>query len=80
MTAIRPLPPDVAAQLKSSTAVVSLGGVLVELLANALDAGATRIEATVDFARGGCEVDDDGLGIAPLEFHDDGGLGKRYRM
>jgi DNA mismatch repair protein MLH3 len=75
---IQPLPEEVVAQIKSSTAIVSLAGVVLELLANSLDGGATRIEATVDFARGGCTVEDDGLGIAPFEFGEDGGLGKLY--
>ncbi|KAF2127442.1 hypothetical protein P153DRAFT_295598 [Dothidotthia symphoricarpi CBS 119687] len=75
---ILPLPPDVVAQIKSSTAIVSLSGVVLELLKNALDARAAKIEATVDFARGGCTVDDDGLGISPRDFSDAGGLGKLY--
>lgn len=75
---ILPLPEDVIAQVKSSTTIVSLTGVVSELLKNALDAKATKIEATVDFARGGCSVEDDGLGIPPAEFREDGGLGKLY--
>jgi DNA mismatch repair protein MLH3 len=75
---ILPLPPDVVAQIKSSTAIVSLAGVVLELLHNALDAQATRIEATIDFARGACIVEDDGLGIPPREFREEGGLGKLY--
>ena len=63
---ILPLPEHVVAQIKSSTAVVSLTDVLLELLKNSLDAKATKIDATVDFGRGGCTVEDDGLGIAPL--------------
>ncbi|KAF2872549.1 hypothetical protein BDV95DRAFT_570044 [Massariosphaeria phaeospora] len=75
---ILPLPHHVVAQIKSSTAIVSLTGVVLGLLENALDASATKIDATVDLARGGCSVEDNGLGIAPLEFRDDGGLGKLY--
>jgi DNA mismatch repair protein MLH3 len=75
---ILPLPPDVVAQIKSSTAIVSLTDVALELLKNALDAGATRIEATLDFERGGCSTEDDGWGIAPLDFTEEGGLGKPY--
>jgi DNA mismatch repair protein MLH3 len=78
--AILPLPAEVVAQIKSSTAIVSLNGVVLELLKNALDASATRIEATIDYARGACTVEDDGLGISPLEFRDEGGLGKLYCM
>jgi DNA mismatch repair protein MLH3 len=75
---ILPLPAEVAAQIKSSTAIVSLHGVVLDLLKNSLDAGPTKIDATVDFVRGACTVEDDGLGIAPPEFRDGGGLGKLY--
>lgn len=71
---ILPLPEDVAAQIKSSTAIVSLTGVVLELLKNSLDAQASQIDATVDFARGACTIEDDGLGISPLEFKEEGGL------
>jgi DNA mismatch repair protein MLH3 len=77
---ILPLPEEVAAQIKSSTAIVSLTDVVLELLKNSLDAHATKIEATVDFARGGCTVEDDGLGISPLQFREEGALGKLYCM
>lgn len=75
---IRPLPDEVVAQIRSSTAVVSLTGVILELIKNSLDAKAARIHATVDFARGGCTVEDDGLGITPAEFGEHGALGKLY--
>jgi DNA mismatch repair protein MLH3 len=75
---IQRLPDEVVAQIKSSTAIVSLNGVVVELLKNSLDARASKIDATVDFARGSCTVEDNGLGIAPTEFGQDGGLGKLY--
>ncbi|CAI9632790.1 unnamed protein product [Alternaria burnsii] len=75
---ILPLPEHVVAQIKSSTAIVSLTGVVLELLKNSLDAKATKVEAAIDFARGGCSVQDDGLGISPLEFREEGGLGKLY--
>jgi DNA mismatch repair protein MLH3 len=75
---ILPLPEEVVAQIKSSTAILSLAAVVLGLLKNSLDAKATKIEATVDFARGGCTVEDDGLGISPPEFREEGGLGKRY--
>ena len=77
---LRPLPDEAVAQIKSSTAVVSLTGVVLELLKNSLDAKASRIDVTVDFSRGGCTVEDDGLGITPAEFAEDGGLGKLYCM
>ena len=75
---IRPLPDEVVAQIKSSTAIVSLIEVVLELLKNSLDAKASKIDVTVDFTRGGCTVEDDGLGIPPAEFAEDGRLGKLY--
>ncbi|KAK8165948.1 hypothetical protein BC567DRAFT_251178 [Phyllosticta citribraziliensis] len=76
--AIKPLPPDVVAQIKSSTTITSLTHVISGLVQNSLDAGATKIEVSVDARRGGCTVQDDGSGIAPAEFALDGGLGKPY--
>ncbi|OCK77413.1 hypothetical protein K432DRAFT_304291 [Lepidopterella palustris CBS 459.81] len=77
-SAILPLPAEVVAQIESSTAITSLSGVVVELLKNSLDASATKVEVTVDFGRGGCVVEDNGLGIAPQEFREEGGLSKMY--
>ena len=79
MAEIKPLPPSVAAQIKSSTDISSLSSVVLSLLKNALDAGAGRVDITVDFGRGSCSVEDDGQGITPADFHEDGGLGKPYR-
>ncbi|KAH6662098.1 hypothetical protein B0J14DRAFT_310145 [Halenospora varia] len=75
---IQPLPPDVIAQIKSSTTITSLNGVICELLKNSLDAGSSKIEVSVDYSRGGCVVEDNGLGIPPSEFREVGGLGKLY--
>lgn len=77
---IQLLPPDVVAQIKSSTTITSLNGVVSELIKNSLDAGATKITIDIDYARGGCIVEDDGLGILPSEFAEGGGLGKIYRQ
>jgi DNA mismatch repair protein MLH3 len=76
---IQPLPPEVVAQIKSSTTITSLNGVVCELLKNSLDASSKRVESIVDYGRGGCVVEDDGMGILPSEFGEDGGLGKPYR-
>jgi DNA mismatch repair protein MLH3 len=76
---IQALPPDVVAQIKSSTVITSLNGVVSELIQNSLDAGSSNINITIDYVRGGCVVEDDGLGIPPSEFEPDGGLGKLYR-
>ncbi|KAH8587702.1 hypothetical protein B0O99DRAFT_694256 [Bisporella sp. PMI_857] len=75
---IQALPPDVVAQIKSSATISSLNWVVFELLKNSLDASSTKIEVTVDYGRGACIVEDNGLGIPPAEFRDDGGLGKLY--
>ena len=79
MAEIRRLPPDVAAQIKSSTAIPSLSSAVLGLLKNSLDAQASRVDISVDFGRGACWVEDDGHGIAPADFREDGGLGKAYR-
>lgn len=76
---ILPLPAEVVAQIKSSTAITSLSGVIIGLVENSLDARARKIEISVDFRRGQCSVEDDGSGIPPLEFSSNGGLGKPYR-
>jgi hypothetical protein len=75
---ILPLPQEVVAQIKSSTAIGSLTGVVLDLFKNALDARATHVDATIDFARGACTVEDDGLGIPPIEFGAEGRLGQLY--
>lgn len=76
---ILPLPAEVVAQIKSSIAITSLSSVVVGLVENSLDAGARKIEISADFRRGQCTVEDDGGGIPPLEFSNNGGLGKPYR-
>jgi DNA mismatch repair protein MLH3 len=76
---IQPLPQNVIAQIKSSTTITSLNGVVLELLRNSLDAGSTKVEIVVDYSRGGCVIEDNGLGILPSEFGENGGLGKLYR-
>lgn len=76
---IQPLPPNVVSQIKSATAITSLNSVVCELVKNSLDAGSTKIDIAVDYVRGGCDVEDDGLGIVPSEFRENGGLGKLHR-
>lgn len=76
---ILPLPPQVAAQIVSSTSIPSLASVVLGLIANSLDAEACKIDVSVDFSRGVASVEDDGVGIPPKEFTDSGGLGKTYR-
>ncbi|OHF02359.1 hypothetical protein CORC01_02352 [Colletotrichum orchidophilum] len=75
---IKPLPEDVIRRIRSSATITSLNGVVCALVQNSLDAGATRINITVDYSRGNCSVEDDGLGILPLEFRENGGLVKQH--
>ena len=77
---IRPLPDDVAAQIKSSTTISSLSDAVLGLIENSLDANARNIDVNIDFGRGSCSVQDDGHGIAPIDFSERGGLGKPYRI
>ena len=76
---IQALPKDVIAQIKSSTIIRNLNEVIFELIQNSLDAEATKVDICVDYARGGCIVEDDGFGILPSEFGENGGLGKLHR-
>ena len=75
---ILPLPSDVTARIQSSATITSLNQVILGLVENSLDAQATKLEIDVDFFRGSCVVEDDGLGIPPSEFLPDGGLGKMH--
>ncbi|KAI1506138.1 hypothetical protein F5X99DRAFT_365688 [Biscogniauxia marginata] len=75
---IQHLPEHVIAQIKSSITITSLNGVICGLVKNALDANATKITISVDYARGNCSVEDNGLGIPPAEFKPSGGLGKLH--
>lgn len=77
---IRPLPEDVVGKIRSSSTVTSLNGVVCGLLKNSLDAGATKVNIYVEYDRGNCNVEDNGLGITPGDFAEDGGLGKPYCM
>ena len=79
MAEIKPLPPDVAAQIKSSTAISSLSDVIFGLIENSFDAGASRVDVDIDFGRASCSVEDNGCGISPADFEEGGGLGKPYR-
>ncbi|KAI0156562.1 hypothetical protein GGR57DRAFT_85016 [Xylariaceae sp. FL1272] len=75
---IQPLPDRVVAQIKSSTAITTLNGAICGLLQNSLDAGATKVTISVDYLRGGCSVEDNGVGILPAEFRPEGGLAKLH--
>ncbi|OIW27784.1 hypothetical protein CONLIGDRAFT_600043 [Coniochaeta ligniaria NRRL 30616] len=75
---IKQLPPDVVAQIKSSIAITSLNSVVLGLVKNSLDAKSSKIKISVDYRKGNCSVEDNGLGIAPAEFLVDGGLGRLH--
>ncbi|KAI0181716.1 hypothetical protein GGR52DRAFT_525919 [Hypoxylon sp. FL1284] len=76
---IQPLPDNVVAQIKSSTTITSLNAVVCGLIKNSLDAKATKITVSIDYSRGNCSVEDNGLGILPREFKPDGGLCRLHR-
>jgi DNA mismatch repair protein MLH3 len=75
---IRPLPPEVAAKIRSSVRITNINEVALELVKNALDADAQSITITIDFRRGGLVVEDDGYGIPPTEFKDGSGLAQAH--
>ncbi|EHK46498.1 hypothetical protein TRIATDRAFT_218551 [Trichoderma atroviride IMI 206040] len=75
---IRPLPEDVVGKIRSSSTITSLNGVVCGLLKNSLDAGATNVNVYVEHGRGNCTVEDNGLGIVPADFAENGGLGKSF--
>ncbi|KAH9893801.1 hypothetical protein F4778DRAFT_748542 [Xylariomycetidae sp. FL2044] len=75
---IQQLPDYVIAQIKSSTTITSLNAVVCGLVKNALDAQATKLTISLDYSRGSCSVEDNGVGIPPPEFRDTGGLGKLH--
>lgn len=76
---IRPLSSDVLSQIRSSVTIASLNDVVLNLVKNSLDGNASSIEVTVDYSRGSCTVEDNGLGIEPVDFSERGGLGKLHR-
>ncbi|TKA23410.1 hypothetical protein B0A50_07286 [Salinomyces thailandicus] len=78
MSRILPLSADAIAQIHSSKNITSLHGVVLALLENSLDADASKIDVTVDFRRGCCTVEDNGIGISTSEFVQHGGLGRMY--
>lgn len=77
-SAILPLPENVVSQIKSSTTIISLNQVVLGLLENSLDAQATKININIDYGRGDCTVEDNGIGILPSEYRATGGLGRLY--
>ncbi|KAI5288349.1 DNA mismatch repair protein [Ascosphaera aggregata] len=75
---IRRLPPDAINRITSSLAITNLSDVVLELVKNSLDAGCETLNIVVDFAKGGCSVEDDGCGIEQSEFQIGGGIAAKY--
>lgn len=65
---IRELPLNVQAQIQASSQIGCMNDVVDGLVRNALDAMASQIVIRVDFAKGYCSVEDNGVGIPAAEF------------
>lgn len=76
---IRPLPQDAVDKIKSASAISSLNQVACGLLKNSLDARSSKVNLHLDYLLGNCVVEDNGDGIEPFEFLEDGGLLKLHR-
>jgi DNA mismatch repair ATPase MutL len=72
---LQQLPDPLVAQLRSNLNIISLACALRELVQNALDASATRIDCWVDPATWSVKVSDNGTGISR---HDLERVGVRY--
>lgn len=73
---IKSLDPFCAVQIEASATIPDLNSVIEGLLCNSLDAGATRIDLVVDHSRAACSVEDNGEGIAVINFREGSRLGK----
>ena len=60
---IKPIASDVAAKIIASSAVNSLSDVVLGLVRNALEAGASQISVALSFDSGSCSVEDNGKGL-----------------
>ncbi|CAD6586361.1 MAG: DNA mismatch repair protein, partial [Tremellales sp. Tagirdzhanova-0007] len=62
---IVPLPRSTSTTIRSSVVIPNFPQVLAELLQNAVDAGADRIDSWIDLTSGGesLRIEDDGCGI-----------------
>lgn len=69
---------ETQAKIRSSSQIANLNQIIVELVSNAIDAGASRIKVDLSYTHGFCSVLDNGVGIASQEFRSDGGLAQAY--
>lgn len=76
---ILPLPENVIAQIKGSVSIKCLTDVIISLLKNSIDAHASKVNIRVDFRNQSCSVEDNGAGIAEIEFYGAGGLAQSHR-
>lgn len=72
---IRKLPESVALRLRSTLVVTSLSDAVFQLVQNSLDADARNIRVQANLARNSCVVEDDGVGILPVDM---GMVGQMY--
>lgn len=72
---IRKLPESVALRLRSTLVVTSLSDAVFQLVQNSLDADARSIRVQANLARNSCVVEDDGVGIQPVDM---GMVGQMY--
>lgn len=75
---ISPLDTRSRVKLVSSVRISSLNEVVIELIKNALDARAKRIELSLNYVTGFCSVSDNGWGIPANEFFENGKLAQEY--
>lgn len=76
--AIQALPNSVQTQIKSSAIINSVNDVATGLLKNSLDANSSQISIEIDYPRGDCVVEDDGIGILPAAFGQGGSLCRMF--
>lgn len=64
---IKQLPESVTVRLRSTLVITTLSDAISELVQNSLDAGARNIKIQANLLRNSCVVEDDGVGIAPVD-------------
>lgn len=74
---IRRLPESVALRLRSTLAVTTLSDAISQLVQNSLDAEARNIKIQANLSRNSCVVEDDGVGILPVDVNM---VGKMYGL